>query len=427
VRPPQPTALEPRAVPAPAVSAPTLLQARSLAEFNGLKVASVNELTFGQILGNGSTGSTHLAMWRNRAVAVKLVPARFETGSAAIQLDTQAPQLLREISALSKLRHESCVRILGIVLTPPISCGIILEFVAGGSVAQQLHRDAQVASRPQLAARYSIARDVARGMAYIHSAGHLHRDLKPDNILLDEHGRAKISDFGLSCVEQDKAHLCGMHTGGTGTLRWMAPEVAQHRPYGMPADVYSYAICLWQVVLWEPTPFCKLSPAEAIGAAISGTRLPLAGIEAAVCDLIQLCWRHDPGMRCTFGYAFSVLSPLYERELVVFQRGRQHALQQQALQLHQPPQPQPPQPQPPQPPPAQMAASPQLRSQLTPQLRPQPAPWILCPQALPLGLPPGAATMELCSSYLDISLENSIYKIDECEYNKRLDALCDIK
>ena len=98
--------------------------------------------------------------------------------------------------------------------------------------------------------------DVSRGMAYIHAMGHLHRDLKPDNILLDAEGAAKISDFGLSCLHTSKT-LSDEHTGGTGTLRWMAPEVAQHRPYAYPADVFSFAICAWQLALWEPRPFSK--------------------------------------------------------------------------------------------------------------------------------------------------------------------------
>ncbi|KAH8061516.1 protein kinase [Aureococcus anophagefferens] len=143
--------------------------------------------------------------------------------------------------------------------------------------------------------------DVGRGMAYIHSMGHLHRDLKPDNILLDADGVAKISDFGLSCLHTSKS-LNDEHTGGTGTLRWMAPEVAQHRPYAYPADVYSYAVCAWQIALWQARPFTDKTPAEAIAETLSGGRpslLSLERVDPALAQLIDKCWCHDPEDRPT--------------------------------------------------------------------------------------------------------------------------------
>lgn len=278
----------------------------------GLAQVSVHEITFGQILGSGSTGSTHLALWRGRHVAIKLVLARQMPNGVPSQA---AQQLLREISTLATLRHPNCVRILGIVRAPPVSCGILLEFLAGGSVAHHLRSESK-GNGPPCEKRLGIMLDVSRGMAYIHAMGHLHRDLKPDNILLDAEGAAKISDFGLSCLHTSKA-LNDEHTGGTGTLRWMAPEVAQHRPYAYPADVFSFGICAWQLAVWEHKPFSKKSPAEAIAMTISGCRPPIEMVQrrdVTLALLIQRCWSTVPAERCTFGLIVATLEAITKTE-----------------------------------------------------------------------------------------------------------------
>mmetsp|Transcript_36871 Transcript_36871/g.114045 ORF Transcript_36871/g.114045 Transcript_36871/m.114045 type:complete len:739 (+) Transcript_36871:158-2374(+) len=278
----------------------------------GLIHVSVHDITFGQVLGSGSTGSTHLALWRSRHVAIKLVLARQMPNGVPSQA---AQQLLREISTLATLQHPNCVRILGIVRAPPVSCGILLEFLGGGSVAQHLRSETkadgdQHARGPPYKRRLEIMLDVSKGMAYIHSMGHLHRDLKPDNILLDVEGAAKISDFGLSCLHTSKVSS-NEHTGGTGTLRWMAPEVAQNRPYAYPADVFSFGICAWQLALWQPKPFSKQSPAEAIAMTISGCRPPLQLVQhASLAQLIERCWAAKPTERCTFGLIVATLEAI---------------------------------------------------------------------------------------------------------------------
>eukprot|EP00521_Asterionellopsis_glacialis_P015626 CAMPEP_0195291976 /NCGR_PEP_ID=MMETSP0707-20130614/8541_1 /TAXON_ID=33640 /ORGANISM="Asterionellopsis glacialis, Strain CCMP134" /LENGTH=704 /DNA_ID=CAMNT_0040352347 /DNA_START=150 /DNA_END=2264 /DNA_ORIENTATION=- len=99
--------------------------------------------------------------------------------------------------------------------------------------------------------------DVARAMKYLHERKILFRDLKPDNVGFDIRGDAKIFDFGLAKelhprdeVGTDQFRLSGV----TGSRRYMAPEVAICDAYGMSADVYSFAIMMWEVLALE-TPF----------------------------------------------------------------------------------------------------------------------------------------------------------------------------
>ncbi len=92
--------------------------------------------------------------------------------------------------------------------------------------------------------------DAARGINYLHTLQPpvLHRDLKSANLLVDSSLRVlKVADFGLARTRE----LCvpsPVLTGQRGTFQWMAPEVIMGHNYGEPADVYSFAIIMWECI-----------------------------------------------------------------------------------------------------------------------------------------------------------------------------------
>jgi len=109
--------------------------------------------------------------------------------------------------------------------------------------------------------RLKTMHDVAKGMAHLHQHDIIHRDIKPHNIGMDFKGNAIIFDFGLvkELLPKDKVNDNEFKaTGRTGTRKYMAPEVVLYKPYGTPADVYSFAITFWETMTLK-CPFDHMS------------------------------------------------------------------------------------------------------------------------------------------------------------------------
>lgn len=148
-----------------------------------------------------------------------------------------------------------------------------------------------------------IALDVAKGMAYLHSRNVIHRDLKPSNILLTRDHRAKIADFGMSVANTGQEL-----TAETGTYRYMAPEVIRHESYSSNADVYSFGVCLWQLVTRE-VPFASMTPIQAAYSVAEGRRPVIPeSTPNRLKEIITACWDQDAGRRPSFTYIAMALA-----------------------------------------------------------------------------------------------------------------------
>jgi len=140
----------------------------------------------------------------------------------------------------------------------------------------------------------------AEGMRYLHSNGIIHRDFKPDNLLLNDDFEAVITDFGLS-KRIDTTDPSKMSTFQVGTLNFMAPEMLTKDSYGISVDVYSFGITLYAIASGT-IPYMGLSRQE-VTRHVAEHILPdfsNEGLPESIVQLISDCTQLEPSNRPTF-------------------------------------------------------------------------------------------------------------------------------
>lgn len=204
----------------------------------------------GPVLGRGGTCSVYRA-WDTRLqryVAIKrLEPPLAEDPHIRARFD-------REGRAIARLSHPSLVTLIdrGSLLSEEY---MVFEYVEGRSLKELIARNGPLAPRDA----GQIAGQIAEGLSHAHLAGIVHRDVKPQNILLDAEGRAKLTDFGIA----RGADLTQVTQPGAivGSGRYMSPEQVQDRPVDPRSDLYSLGIVLYEMLAGEP-PFTGTSIAD---------------------------------------------------------------------------------------------------------------------------------------------------------------------
>lgn len=160
--------------------------------------------------------------------------------------------------------------------------------------------------------RFSVARDIASALDYLHQQDIVYRDLKPDNIGFNIDGQLKLFDFGLAkrITSADKlADDLYNLTGNTGSLRYMAPEVALNKPYSLSVDAYSFGVLFWQLCALT-VPYsgysCKMHAELVVG---KGYRpKPDSSWPESWTTLMRSCWAEDHNSRPTFTEILRVMN-----------------------------------------------------------------------------------------------------------------------
>jgi serine/threonine protein kinase len=155
--------------------------------------------------------------------------------------------------------------------------------------------------RDQQARVSYVALGIAKGVEFLHRNRIIYRDLKPKNIGFDQDGRAQIFDFGLARIIPKGSDGLRL-TGSTGTARYMAPEVARCDDYAFSADVYSFAILLWEMCTLQTAYVDITCPSSVFSKIVhGGVRPAIRKIGSKrLKELLQACWHPNPDARPSF-------------------------------------------------------------------------------------------------------------------------------
>ncbi|XP_057416298.1 serine/threonine-protein kinase STY13-like [Lotus japonicus] len=251
----------------------------------------LRKLNMGEAFAQGAFGKLYRGTYNGEDVAIKILE-RPENDPAKAQLMEQ--QFQQEVMMLATLKHPNIVRFIGACRKPMVWC-IVTEYAKGGSVRQFLTKRQNRSVPLKLAVKQAL--DVARGMAYVHGLGLIHRDLKSDNLLIFGDKSIKIADFGVARIEVQTEGM----TPETGTYRWMAPEMIQHRPYTQKVDVYSFGIVLWELITGM-LPFQNMTAVQAAFAVVNRNVRPILPNEClpVLREIMTRCWDPNPDVRPPF-------------------------------------------------------------------------------------------------------------------------------
>ncbi|XP_062110058.1 LEAF RUST 10 DISEASE-RESISTANCE LOCUS RECEPTOR-LIKE PROTEIN KINASE-like 1.2 isoform X2 [Humulus lupulus] len=193
-------------------------------------------------LGDGGFGTVyHGKLKDGREVAVKRL---YEHNYKRLE------QFINEIQILAGLRHKNLVSLYGCTSRRSRELLLVYEYIPNGTVADHLHGDRAKTSPLTWPIRLSVAIETARALAYLHASDIVHRDVKTNNILLDNNFCVKVADFGLSRLfPSDVTHVS---TAPQGTPGYVDPEYHQCYQLTSKSDVYSFGVVLVELLSSMP-------------------------------------------------------------------------------------------------------------------------------------------------------------------------------
>jgi tetratricopeptide (TPR) repeat protein/predicted Ser/Thr protein kinase len=233
-------------------------------------------------IGAGGMGEVYLGVDESlgRKVAVKRVPPERST--------SESPERLRnEARALARLSHQNVVQVYE-VGEHEDQTFLAMEYVEGTTLTAWL---SEPHAWQEILAVFLAA---GRGLAAAHSAGVIHRDFKPDNVLISKDGRVCVADFGLAVAEDGESSRHEV----SGTVRYMSLEQLRGEGIDARSDQFSYCIALYEA-LWKQEPFARATVADRVLALEDGRpKQPPRGLApAAIWRVVRRGLQKQPDQR----------------------------------------------------------------------------------------------------------------------------------
>ncbi|MEU6284158.1 serine/threonine-protein kinase [Streptomyces sp. NPDC047028] len=247
--------------------------------------------TANQILGRGSAGTVWLGEGPDGPVAVKLLREDLASDQELVG------RFVQERTALLGLEHPRIVSVRDLVVDGN-DLALVMDLVRGTDLRTRLERERRLAPEAAVA----VVADIADALAAAHAAGVVHRDVKPENVLLDMQGPlgpggahpALLTDFGVAkLIDSPKRTRA---TKIIGTPDYLAPEIVEGLPPRAAVDIYALATVLYELLAGF-TPFGGGHPGAVLRRHVTETVAPLPGIPDELWQLIVQCLAKAPASR----------------------------------------------------------------------------------------------------------------------------------
>ncbi|CAL9512939.1 Serine_threonine-protein kinase PknD [Streptomyces sp. enrichment culture] len=244
-----------------------------------------------QILGRGSAGTVWLGEGPQGPVAIKLLREDLASDQELVG------RFVQERTALLGLEHPHVVSVRDLVVDGN-DLALVMDLVRGTDLRTRLDRERRLPPEAAVA----IVADVADGLAAAHAAGVVHRDVKPENVLLDMEGPlgpggshpALLTDFGVAKLIDTPRRTRA--TKIIGTPDYLAPEIVEGLPPRASVDIYALATVLYELLAGF-TPFGGGHPGAVLRRHVTETVVPLPGIPDELWQLIVQCLAKAPASR----------------------------------------------------------------------------------------------------------------------------------
>ncbi|EPH40114.1 serine/threonine-protein kinase [Streptomyces aurantiacus] len=255
----------------------------------GRKIGS--RYTAHQILGRGSAGTVWLGEGPEGPVAIKLLREDLASDQELVG------RFVQERTALLSLDHARVVGVHDLVVDGN-DLALVMDLVRGTDLRTRLERERRLAPEAAVA----IVADVADALAAAHAAGIVHRDVKPENVLLDMQGPlgpggshpALLTDFGVAKLIDSPRRTRA--TKIIGTPDYLAPEIIEGLPPRAAVDIYALATVLYELLAGF-TPFGGGHPGAVLRRHVTETVVPLPGIPDELWQLMLQCLAKAPASR----------------------------------------------------------------------------------------------------------------------------------
>jgi serine/threonine protein kinase len=243
---------------------------------------SVNfqDISFDRVLMPSALGTIYAGSWLYTPVNIKRIGKHLRPNDY--------DKFIRELQITAQLRHPNITRLYGACLEPE-AC-LVTEYMANNTLGDYLSSTECDADK-----KIALALDIAKGLIYLHKRDILHRDLRPENILINEYGIAKLTDFGLSKTLDKKV---GTIDERSSDIAWAAPEVLSMKAiHTQTSEVYAYGMILW-FLFTRQRPFQAIPSEKLVEYKKEGHAEKIQqGIPEDIAVLIKQCWSLDPSKR----------------------------------------------------------------------------------------------------------------------------------